>query len=75
MVYKITNFNKTKRGKHKLIGQIYKSKCKDITQTVNKNNQIKDSIGKCIWFSLNGKGLRSDKVYIMEEFEIYHRFT
>ena len=43
-----------------MIGQIYKSRCKHITQMVDKTNKIKDTAntkdtGKCILSSIKGK--------------------
>ena len=42
----IIYFTKTKREEQNLISQMYKTKCKHITQMINQSNQTY-SIGKC----------------------------
>ena len=43
----IIYFTKTKREEQNLFSQMYKTKCKHITQMINKNSQTY-SIGKCL---------------------------
>ena len=65
LVYKIINFNTTKR-EHNLISQIYKRKCKHITEIM---------ISKIITLNIysiriKGKCLQSDKVLITKEYTL-----